>query len=220
MIEKPYDTHQVELELKYDGTFVPLSIYHSFVDEVCIKESALADYKEALQRKDYYFTNKDGDVVRYREGGSTDNTITVKCRKSDKDITLRHEVDLALKADGHGLKGEDLSKVEGFFRLLGFKREFSILKNSYIYTIKRYAGSTVVLALYDVVKLDKNDEPGPRYQRYLEVEVEKGCYKDLAEGDQELKIWKSLIEHHLQLGKPLNQSLFEIFTNKQYKVRK
>jgi hypothetical protein len=206
-----FDSFKEELELKYKADGLNDS---QFVD-FCYGLVGFKDHKTALGCPDHYFVNSDNDVVRYREDTGLRDCLTVKCRASANSITSRHEVDLFLQ-DKPGL-----SQVTQFLKLMGFKKLFTIVKNSLIctYTPTGSGQPVLVFALYDVAKV-KKDYSLSKKQRYFEVEIEKGTYLTKEEGLKELVYWKAVIEADLKLGAPLNKSIYEIFTKNTYKVRK
>lgn len=210
------DRHS-EIELKFSADGVSLRDYHNFIVSVSVAEEKVANKKcrilkyKRVSGKDTYF-NLGGQALRFREDGERESELTYKQRKSNTNISDRVEINLPFRK---GVSHYDVRSLLGY---LGAEEDFCIEKTSYIYHVQglvrnqgsgvelQYYGAT--LALYDVTDEDGNQ------RRFLEVEVDSDSTCSPEAGLKVLDRWKRLIQNHLKVKGPLNQSLYEIYTTK------
>ncbi len=154
---------------------------------------------------DHYWTQGDS-VVRYRPQQGNAGALTVKCRKSKDSITDRLEVDLNLAGS---VTARD---VEVFLKATGWKHCFTLHKDAHIYWYK-FPGHSTTLALYDV------QAEGPcLVRRFLEIEVEKTSAVSADTAYAILDGWRFKLKGRFKLREPLNDSLYEIYSGKKYKI--
>ncbi len=156
-------------------------------------------YKRVGGPDRYYKQGK--NFLRHRcDGKRKTSVLTVKSRKSLDSIQDRNEVDMPIadyvpEAD-----------VTAFLLATGWELYFQIEKMSYIWRVINPT-YTAVIALYDVFKLG----PDGFTDRYLEVEIEKDSVCTDTEGKTFLEAWNKKLEWRLDIGKPLNTSLLEMY---------
>lgn len=198
------DKHS-EVEVKFDATNVSIRQYYEFLiasavdSEIC----TIHNFK-VVEGVDTYFV-LNSEPLRLREGGDKEVELTYKQRKSKSSINDRVEINLPMKA---GVKGRD---VMTFISYLGAKLDFIIGKTSYIYHVTGFIGKEeykATMALYDVSSV------GGEVRRFLEVEIEADSECSSEVGLKALDKWSKRVQNHLNVGKPLNQSLYEIYTTK------
>lgn len=157
---------------------------------------------------DTYYQQGD-KILRHRCDGDGDrqtNCLTTKSRKSEKDLTDRHEVDLFFRA---GTPPED---IETFLERTGWEAIFTINKYYTVLHLKSTAGADniVCLALYDTWEDDRRQA-----RRFLEVEIERDSTCTTTQGRAALKKWVQAVRARFGLPEPLNQSLYEIYAPKK-----
>lgn len=180
----------LELERKYKADDIKLTDFHKLV-----KSSNPVAYKEASSF-DHYFVNKD-EFIRFRE--SQDPELTKKIKNSEINAQNRTEVDLPL--DNKRLTKEI---VEKWAELEGYKHNFTIYKNCFIYWFD----------LVNIVYYISYNEELKELDRFLEIEVNKSKVNELGlEGAT-----KILNEYEQKLSKlgilPQNRmrkSLFDLY---------
>jgi adenylate cyclase class IV len=178
-----------EVESKYDAEKIKRESFLGIIDSLPVRK------KMNVSSYDTYFMNDTGDFVRYRW---TDDRgeLTIKRKTSKLNNNDRIEVNLPTA-------GSNLSTVEAFCGLLGYKLNFEIFKTCNIFWVDK-----VVLVYY--VVFDKNLK---ELRRFIEIEADE----DL-EWESEEQAWAEVVRYEKML-EPLNitpqnrlrKSLFEIF---------
>jgi hypothetical protein len=77
----------------------------------------------------------------------------------------------------------------------------------------KHGGAEISVSLYEV-----EDIKTKRVKRMLEVEVEKGSAVTEEEALNLLTIWCDILAEDMELGEPLQDSLYEIFSGKKYEM--
>lgn len=152
---------------------------------------------------DYYYTSPEGDAPRHRHGAIT-NELTIKARLSKKSTTIRREINVKLAKETSPIE------VQAFMTEIGFDKCLPIHKDCDIYFIEEF-GVIVDVVWYRVTC-------GTHQVRdFLEVEVHESTKKKSMEV---LGKWKSWL--HREFGVTdkdiVNQSLYEIYSGKTYKM--
>lgn len=190
------DQHS-EVELKFDAINVDQNSFMAF----CLSYKPIK-YVKAIS-PDVYWEQGD-NIVRHRhkfQGGAGE--LTVKLRRSKASTTDRMEVDLTF--DHTIAKGD----VEKFLEASGWKKSFTLFKDADIFYFD--GGSCpVTVVLYSVVS-----QSGPT-RKFLEIEAEKGTSTSINQSKRIVRKWRRLLEKDFKIGKPLNQSLYEIYSGKSY----
>ena len=212
------DPQHSELEAKYDANGLTLEKFESFVG--ARSEMYPQTRKITVVGTDIYYEHR-RDVVRQRIG-EDHHELTVKVRKSKKQIQDRHEVDLTIAAKSRPVDAQQ------FLKLIGFKDVLSLVKTSYIYFFRR-APSIIDttrpekdqyvdfdVAIYDVTLSPPGLHP---VRRFLEVEIHKESPLTQAQREEELLLLKESL-YLLNIGEPLNESLYEIYSGKKYRIQK
>lgn len=159
---------------------------------------------------DVYYVNTNSDVVRHR-WGSEAGTLTVKQRKSLTSIANRVEVDLEFAP---GIVIPDITK---FLTASGWKKTLTIYKDSVHVFWFEENDASVTLSLYTVKKLNEKTQKCGKPKTFLEVEVEKGSNLTNEAAGVLLENWKNELTTTFNLDKPMNLSLYELFSGKKYK---
>lgn len=191
------DIHS-EVELKFDASGVDQSSFMAF----CLAHKPFR-YIRAISPDVYWEQGE--NVVRHRhkfQGGAGE--LTVKRRRSKTSTQDRMEVDLTFS---HETTKED---VEKFLEGSGWARCFTLKKDAHIFYFD--GGSCpVTVVLYTVVM-----EGEDRERVFLEIEAEKGTRTSISQAKRLVRSWRRALETEFKLGKPLNDSLYEIYSGKRY----
>lgn len=208
MSEK-FDPQTAELELKYEITedqFRNPEKVTKAIGPQFNKPMEIIGVDKFFKINEKFFRIR-GDKMILKEdfGGSLSAantyTITVKERISDSSLTHRKEVDLNCQPGDRPVE---------FFKMLGAEEVFSISKRYHVWT-QKHNGSmpTIMVATYMV-----SDPSGNNKRYFLEIEVEKDGDWTLDQRLERLTKSSLIIENDLNLGKPVNLSLFEIYKPK------
>lgn len=178
-------------------------------------------FRHIDKSNDTYYRNELGAVVRHRVGAQEDGTfrneLTVKLRKSNASTINRLEIDLGIKSN------TTEQDVQEFLKHTGYKPEFYLAKDSYIYDIKGtffhafgHIDFECTAAMYGVTVYQPNGDylSGPDW--YIEIEIEKEAKIEEKEALEALDWLGKNLRTKLSLGEPINQSLYEIYSGKQY----
>lgn len=193
-----------EIEIKWDATAVNRFEYNrkilAFLNVKKLKREFLK-----VAGFDYYYTSKNGDVVRHRVSKNT-NELTIKARLDNKSTTVRTEINMQLS------KQCSLVDVTEFFGLVGIKRDFEIYKDCDIWFIQD-GQAEVSIVWYKVSK------PKMRDRIFMEVEVHNVGERDSM---RILKRWTKVLHDLFGLSDKdvLQDSLYEIYSGKRYKLIK
>lgn len=194
-----------EIEYKWAADHVPIDQFNDWMFELA-PPIRLRRYNE-VTGTDTYFC-KGNQVIRQREDGNLPHCLTIKLRRSTESIANRVEVDMFVD--------EEPNVSSKFLDLLGFKPEIAIIKTSYIHSIHDSdVGVTTVIYDVDVV-IGKQQ----KRRRFIEIEIDKQDGLSVQKAMRVLGRWKKKMEKAFELGEPLNQSLFELYTGKNYAMAK
>jgi len=146
-----------------------------------------------VQGNDYYFKNKNKDLIRFRDGEGH-KELTVK-RKINKSISVRDEVNITLDPD------TDLDSVSKFLKLSGFELDRTIYKSAHIFYLRDH-----IVSYYFAKSNNK-------FKELLEIEIQEGTYSNTKQAKKRLL---QLEKHYAKLGceksKRVNKSLYEIYS--------
>jgi len=197
MTENP---HHSELEIKMDAEKVDL---HSFLSWCFAKGPSSYKY---IASPDTMYSNGNGNIIRHRYSADGEfNQTTVKLRKSSKSIKNRLEIDLDYASH---IAVDD---VQQFLLYTGWKEEFTLQKSAWVFFFEE-----VSVAIYTVYRKDL-----PKTKRtFLEVEINKHLNSDTSKCELILEQWRKDISKLFNVSKPLNESLWEIFSGKKYLKKK
>lgn len=153
----------------------------------------------------YYRQGK--QVVRFR-AHPKQGELTVKLRTSKKSITNRVEVDIPLAAS------VTEADVEAFLAATGWKPEVKLYKQSTVF----YLGN-VIIAHYTVTT-DPREKTGLR--SFIEVELDKKQMEGFDGAEENLQSWATWMANAFPSfpRKPVSQSLYEMYSGKQYQLAK
>lgn len=159
----------------------------------------------------YYEQN--GNIIRHR-WSSEAGQLTVKQRKSLKSIANRVEVDLDFAL------GTTILDVTKFLLASGWKRILTIFKDKVHVFWFEEDNASITLSLYTVKKLNEKTQKCEEPKCFMEVEIEKGSNLTDEAAAVLLEKWKGQLQAMFVLDKPMNLSLFELFSGKTYKKAK
>ena len=188
-------TNLQEIEHKFDASGVNKDDFMG----ICLNRLPLRPIRfYQVKGPDVYYS-KGEDVIRHRIFlDKLSGELTVKTRKSSNSLEDRNEIDLDLG------KTEILT-VHAFLSAIGFRREFTIIKDALIFEYDK-----VSVVLYSAHLSD--DEEDKRH--FLEIEIDKNSGIEYEEAVLLLNSWSKKIEFLLSLSPPRNRSLYEIFSCK------
>lgn len=181
--------HFKEIETKYDASDIKMEDFLKIVEKLPIRKKML------VSSYDEYFTNKDGDFVRYRHNNER-GELTVKRKVSDLNNNERIEVNMPTQ-------GDNLETTTRFLQLLGYEHNFSIYKTCNIFWTDKV--DLVYYVVYDKEFKEK--------RRFIEIEADEAL-----EWESEDQAWEEILKYE-KLLEPLGitpqnrlrKSLFEIF---------
>lgn len=179
----------IELEYKYDAE--PISM-QGFIDLV---EAMNPHKKMTVSSYDDYFVDSIGNFIRYRHHDQR-GELTIKRKTTDKNNNERIEVNLPTE-------GNNISNVNAFVDLLGYKHNFSIFKTCKIFWVDK-----VVLVYYVVFDKELNE-----LRRFIEIEADEDLqWASEDDAYEALAKYEKLLE---PLGitpkNRMRKSLFELF---------
>lgn len=159
---------------------------------------------------DIYYEQGDNTVRHRWSGGGGE--LTVKLRKSQESITDRVEVDLHLGG------ATSVNDVTAFLQASGWKRAFTLFKDQIHCFWYEVPEGTVSVAIYGVEKLDEATQRCVDARRFIEVEIEKDSQMSDEKAALLLSKWRRLLSRVFRLGPPLNVSLYEMYSGRNYKT--
>jgi adenylate cyclase class IV len=156
---------------------------------------------------DVYYT-QGKNVLRHRQPGQGGpGELTVKRRTSKKSTRDRLEIDL---------KFADIVNIEDVGRFLtatGWKQKFTVIKDCHIFWFEdRVPGVEAVL--YSVRCVLPNGKE-TRERAFVEFEIHK-TDSHHPRALTTLKDWENSVRKTFDLGEPLNESLYEIYSGAKY----
>lgn len=194
------DKH-TELEYKVEADEVDNS---AFIKWVMTKEPTRYEH---IYGPDLYYHQGD-HVIRHRWSGGP-GELTVKRRKSADNTFDREEIDL------HFADDTNLNDITSFLQATGWKREFTIFKDAHIFWFERN-GITISVVIYEAGRLHEQSGDVIERAKFIEVEVEKGSNISNEHSQSILDEWLTMIRNRFPIGKPVNFSLYELYSGKRY----
>jgi len=184
-----------ELEIKVDASKVDLDEFLAWC-----KDKSPIDQIHVASPDDMWRHKK--NVIRHRYSPTEEKQeLTVKKRKSDTSIMDRVEIDLFFSQE------TTVDDVKAFLKASGWKKVFTLMKEAYIFFYPE-----VSVVWYSAYKKGK-----PKKKRYfLEVEISKDSKLTKTQSMLLLEAWRVDIASKFKIGKPLNSSLFELFSKTKY----
>lgn len=191
----------IEIEYKYEADHIDWTQFVDFVKSL----NPARELKVA--GPDHYYVNDDY-VIRHRYNAKL-NELTVKTRKHKRITTVRGEINLTLP------NKLNPKLVNLFLNAIGFKKEFEVNKSCHIFWFDGPHESKVSVVIYDV-SLDGSLNK----DRYIEIEVEDA--ETIKDAKDELKRWGKILKDGVMLmdSKRINESLYEIYSGKKYRMQK
>lgn len=199
-----------EIEYKWDADHA--GVHAPDFNRVCMAWGPIK-YTSTKVPDVYYVNGK--DVVRHRWRGAGAGELTVKQRKGRRQIVDRVEVDLTFSNDMR------IADVQEFLRATGFKRTLTLFKDHCHVFWFDDDGVEVVVAYYGVERLNERTRQVDGLRHFIEVEVSKDSKLDDAKARALLEAWRRRMQTaFLGLGHPIQFSLYELYTGKQYTTAK
>jgi hypothetical protein len=194
------DLKHTEFELKFDASNVDTSPFVQWA-----MAQGPTKYIHAKGPDEYY--EQGTNVVRHRWFAGKGGEITVKRRKDANCITERQEIDL--KFDESTM----IWDITAFLTASGWVKTLTLNKDAHIfwYNVNEV---DVTIALYSVGLLQDGDLV--EQKRFLEVEIEKHMDLNTEEALKTLSWWKARLNSSFSLSKPVNLSLYEMYSGKKY----
>jgi hypothetical protein len=188
-----------ELELKFDASKISIEDFKEF----CYGLNP--DSSKTVSGPDSYWTI--GDAIWRHRADSRE--LTQKRRKSGVSSQDRLEMDLIYDSS------MSPQFIDNFLALSGFKLEFALTKTAYISYVYK-SGHKFSIVVYDVNKVGENGKlVEPR--RFIEIEIDKKAAVTADRAKVLLREWKQELQKAFkELGEPLNESLWEIYSGKLY----
>jgi hypothetical protein len=153
---------------------------------------------------DDIFWQRGANIVRHRVKGEGAGELTSKSRKSEDSLVDRVEINLRFSPK------VTVADVETFLGATGYERLFT-LRKSYVdvFDFER-EGYKMEAALYTVGRVDEWGTSGDK--SFLEFEIKPGDDMDKETALEILSVWGGWATVNLDVGNPLNLSLFEQFS--------
>lgn len=196
-------SNTTEIEAKLAADHVTFEAFEAFIE----KTFEVEDKIEVLGPDDYYTNGK--QVLRHRKDRSDgSHELTIKQRKSETSTRDRLEIDLKFKT-----KATSEAEVAEFIDALGYTKVFTVIKNAIIYDIQATSRLAISLVIYDCWIVGKKAKS---LKRFIEIEASKGSDVTHETAKRHVREWCNELRYKFELGEPLNQSLWEIYSGKPY----
>ena len=193
-----------EIEFKFAADHITFNEFSRFF----VNNDSSKEFKD-YQGLDDYYDSPDGSVIRHRwNKQNTVNEVTVKMRRTHSSIVNRIEQNIDLIPD---CKQKDFEK---FLELISFKKVFSLYKKAVIVWID-YKEVEFTVSLYNVKDIKKQKSS----RTFFEIEVESSNNLSDVKAENILYEFTETLKDQFKLKQPLNLSLYEIYSNKMYKVK-
>lgn len=189
-----------EIEAKLDAPFVSFDAFKKFA----LGTLGVERYEVITGTPDVYY-EAGANVVRHRINPSR-HELTVKRRTSTGSTRDREEIDL------HFAKKTQPEDTAAFLRAVGFKEAFTLVKEAHIFWVRLSPQLQATFVIYDVWRAE---EPTKK-RRFVEIEAEKGSPCTPETGKRHVRAWVKKLQDRFDLGEPLNESLYEIYSGKRY----
>lgn len=161
-----------------------------------------------VEGPDHYY-EAGANVVRHRIDPDGRHELTVKRRTSGSSTRDRLEVDL------HFSDKTQPGDVTAFLGAAGFTKSFTLVKDSYIWWVKLTPNLQATFVIYDSWLVNEN---APMYRRFIEAEAEKKSDVTHDTAKRHIRALVKRLQERFDLGEPLNDSLYEIYSGRKYKV--
>jgi len=178
-----------EIETKYDADNIKMEDFLKIIESLPVRKKLL------VSSYDEYYTNEEGDFVRYRHR-SERGELTIKRKLNSTNNNERVEVNLPTQ-------GDNVETVTRFLQLLKYAPNFSIYKTCNIFWTDKV--DLVYYVVYDKELKEK--------RRFIEIEADEEL-----EWGSEQEAWDEILKYEKMLEplgitpkNRLKKSLFEIF---------
>lgn len=193
-----FDIKIHELEFKYKADGVELANFQAFAEaegpKKVLNVGSFDTYYSPENKEK--FSDKGLEFVRFRQGSAPELTIKIKLNENNNNSRI--EVDLPLS------KKVTKYIVEKFLNLFGFKENFEVFKECYIYFYEK------IDIVYYIVR---TEEGGKELARFIEVEARKDAKFDSPEEAWELvkAMEQKLSVFGISPANRMKRSMWEIF---------
>lgn len=180
----------IEVETKYAADNIRFESFRQIVESLPVKK------KIVVSSFDDYFTDNDGNFIRYRHKDDR-GELTIKRQTNRSNNFERLEINVPTA-------GDNLKTIDAFVGLLGYKHNFGIFKTCTIYFLDK-----VDLVYYVVY-----DKEFKELRRFIEIEaLEDISWADGQEAwDEVLKYEKMLEPLGITPRNRMRNSLFQLFS--------
>jgi adenylate cyclase class IV len=207
-------SRNIEIELKYAAGHVGSALFNKTVKGLASYLGAVKrDFKRLENTLDTFYLMPNDVKIRHRRVTNDDphGELTIKSRKSETSTLERMEVDLPLANNIY---------VADFMQAVGAKELFTITKSYDLYVMK-YPEYSLDIVRYTARRANHNAEgkvvgPGSPTLTFIEVEVDKHSLVSTEESMEIVGRVGKELSKALDLGEPLNASLFECFNKSKY----
>ena len=194
-----FDIKIQELEYKYRADGISLAKFQIFAEEqgpVKVVYVGSYDTYFSLIDKNSSITTTGLEFVRYRQGTKPELTIKIKTKEANNNSRVEIDLPLTKKATKY--------LVTAFLKWFGFKENFEVYKDCYIYFYEK------IDIVYYIVKSEEN---GKKIAAFIEIEARKD-----AKFDSEEQAWTLVKEMEQKLSvlgitpaNRLRKSMWEMF---------
>lgn len=195
-MEKMSKTH-TELEVKYKVNHYDLLPFKRVMEDSFNIESF-----KCVTGPDYYFVRQanSDDFIRFRfeKYQDKEGELTVKQKRNPKNNFNRTEVNIKLK-------DPSLEDVTKFVEIIGYKHNFTVIKDCHIFEL-----SDCFISFYSVYEITSKKEP----LCFIEIEIKEDLIDSLTDKESWdiLKFYeKGLSKINISAKKRVKKSLFETF---------
>lgn len=214
----PQNTQYSEVEHKYAADHVHVADFIEWV-----KSNLVGAKHTPVAGTDIYYRQGE-NVIRHRYPMVGAGELTVKVRKDANTTTNRVEVDLPLAP-----KAEP-ADVERFLHYSGWLPEVTLFKTCNIYEFSHpenvstalmssaTSKPSISLVIYDIHHLPSEGQVAKKRRRFIEVEVEKSAGISQMAALSALAWWDSKLREAFKLSDPMNESLYELYTEGRYRT--
>lgn len=194
-----FDIKVHELEFKYKADHVKLAKFQEFAEEAKPKKILYVGSYDTYYSpvdKASPFISKGLEFVRYRQGTSPELTIKIKLNENNNNSRIEIDLPLSKKVTKY--------IVEKFLSWFGFKENFEVFKECYIYFYDK------IDIVYYIVR-DK--EEGKQLACFIEIEARKDAKFDSADEAWQLvkEMEQKMNIFNISAANRMKRSMWEIF---------
>ncbi len=195
-MEQEFDIKIFELELKYSADGISLAKFQTLAEEMNYKKLLVVSGNDTYYTAPSALKDTGIEFLRYRHGSTPELTFKIKTNQNNNNSRI--EVDLPLS------KKVTKFIINKFVEMLGFKENFQIYKECYIYYYDK-----IDIVYYTV----RDKEEGKILTKFIEIEARKDA--KFSSQEEAWKLVKEMEQNMAVLGispqNRLKRSMWEIF---------